>query len=167
MILRMSMALSPLHVTSLVSSIAGAIAVMMWRVREARAAVTAKKLIMPPLGMATGLAMFAVPMFRVPLMWAVAAFIAGAVVLAYPLLKTSRLVRTGDAVMMQRSNAFFVVLLVLAAIRIGARGYLDTVLSVQQTAGLFFLLAFGMIVRWRTQLFLEYRALVKETVEEV
>jgi membrane protein CcdC involved in cytochrome C biogenesis len=51
------------------------------------------------------------------------------------------------------------VLLVLAAVRIAARGYLDTLLTVQQTAGLFFMLALGMILRWRVQMLLEYRAL--------
>ena len=61
--------------------------------------------------------------------------------------------------MLQRSNAFLAVLLVLAAVRIAARGYLDTVLTVQQTASLFFMLAFGMILRWRVQMLLEYRAL--------
>jgi len=104
--------------------------------------------------------MFLVPMFRVPWIWAVGAFVSGALILAYPLLKTSRLIREGDRVMMQRSNVFFGVLILLAIIRIGARGYLDTVLTVQQTAGLFFLLAFGMIVRWRTQMYLEYQTLI-------
>ena len=66
--------------------------------------------------------------------------------------------------MMQRSNAFFAVLIVLAGIRIAARGYLDRVLSVQQTAALFFILAFGMILRWRAQMFLEYRALAGDAV---
>jgi membrane protein CcdC involved in cytochrome C biogenesis len=135
---------------------------MFWRVQEGRTAVTPKKIIIPPLGMSTGLAMFVVPMFRVPWLWAAVAFIIGALILAYPLLKTSRLVRDGDRVMMQRSNVFFGVLILLAVIRIGARGYLDTVLTVQQTAGLFFLLAFGMIVRWRTQMYFEYRALMRE-----
>jgi membrane protein CcdC involved in cytochrome C biogenesis len=109
--------------------------------------------------MATGFAMFAVPVFRVPVTWAIDAFLLGALVLAYPLLRTSRLIREGDAVMMQRSNAFLAVILVLAAIRIAARGYLDTLLTVQQTAGLFFILAFGMILRWRAQMLLEYRSL--------
>ena len=149
------------HVLSLVSSIAGAIVVMFWRVQEGRTPVSSKKIIMPPIGMATGLAMFAIPMFRVPWLWAIVAFTVGAILLAYPLLKTSRLVLENDRIMMQRSNVFFGVLILLAIIRIGARGYLDTVLTVQQTAGLFFLLAFGMIVRWRTQMYFEYRALVR------
>jgi membrane protein CcdC involved in cytochrome C biogenesis len=147
---------------SLVTSIMGAIAVMIWRVRESRTAVSARKIIIPPLGMATGFMMFTVPAFRVPWGWAACAFLAGAVGLSYPLLRTSRLVREGDTVMAQRSHAFFAVVILLAGIRVAARGYLDTVLSVQQTAGLFFILAFGMILRWRTQMFLQYRALVSE-----
>ena len=103
--------------------------------------------------------MFIVPAFRIPWTWAGSAFLVGAVGLAYPLLRTSRLVRQGEVVMMQRSSAFFTVVLGLAAIRILARAYFDTFLSVQQTAALFFVLAFGMIVRWRTRMYLEYRRL--------
>ena len=149
-----------LNVLSLISSVVGAIVVLMWRVRETRRPVSAKSIIIPPLGMATGFSMFIVPMFRVPLTWGIGAFVAGAIALAYPLMRTSRLVREGDAVMLQRSNVFFAVLILLAGIRIGARSYFDHILTVQQTAGLFFVLAFGMILRWRTQMFLEYRALV-------
>ncbi len=154
--------LPPLHVLSLVSSVLGAIGVMVWRVRETRSPVSPRKIILPPMGMATGFAMFVVPVFRVPWTWAAAAFLVGAFVLAYPLLRTSRLIREGEVVMMQRSKAFLAILMVLAGIRLGARGYLDSVLSVQQTAALFFILAFGMILRWRMQMFLEYRALAGE-----
>lgn len=154
----------PLRLLSLISSIAGASAVMAWRVRETRTPVSVKKIVIPPLGMSTGLCMFAMPAFRVPWAWALAAFLAGALALAYPLMRTSRLVRDGEVVMMQRSNAFLAILIVLAGVRIAARGYLDTLLSVQQTAALFFVLAFGMILRWRAQMLLDYRALVGPSV---
>jgi membrane protein CcdC involved in cytochrome C biogenesis len=145
--------------TAVTGSILGLLAVMAWRVREARGAVSIRKIVLPPLGMATGFSMFIVPAFRIPWAWAAIAFLTGAVALAYPLLLTSRLVRQGEVIMMQRSNAFFTVILGLAAIRLLARGYLDTVLSAQQTGALFYLLAFGMILRWRTQMLLEYRKL--------
>jgi membrane protein CcdC involved in cytochrome C biogenesis len=152
-----------LNVLSLIASVLGATAVMIWRVRETRHPVSPRRIIIPPMGMATGFSMFASPMFRVPWAWAGAAFLTGALVLAYPLLRSSRLVREGDIVMMQRSNAFFAVLIVLAGIRLAAREYFDTLVSIQQTAALFFVLAFGMILRWRTQMLLEYRALVGQT----
>ena len=150
------------NIASLFSSIVGAIAVLFWRVRETRTPVSTRKIVIPPMGMATGFSMFFVPMFRVPLLWALIAFLAGALLLAYPLLRTSRLVRSGDVVMMQRSRAFLAIIIVLAGIRLAAHGYLDTVMSVQQTAGLFFILAFGMILRWRAQMLLDYRALVAQ-----
>jgi membrane protein CcdC involved in cytochrome C biogenesis len=145
--------------TSIFGSLVGLAAVIVWRVREGRTAVSAKKIVIPPLGMATGFSMFIVPAFRIPWIWAGSAFLVGAVGLAYPLLRTSKLVRQGEVVMMQRSSAFFTVILMLAAIRILARAYFDSFLSVQQTGALFFVLAFGMIVRWRAQMYLEYRRL--------
>ena len=145
--------------TSAVGAVIGLLGVLAWRVREGRTAVTVKKIVMPPLGMATGFCMFLVPAFRVPWTWALVAFLVGAVALAYPLLITSRLVRSGEAIMMQRSNAFFLVVIALAAIRYFARGYFDRIMSIDQTAALFFVLAFGMILRWRLRMLSEYRAL--------
>jgi membrane protein CcdC involved in cytochrome C biogenesis len=64
--------------------------------------------------------------------------------------------------MMKRSSAFLAVILVLAAVRFFARGYFDTILTAQQTAALFFILAFGMIVRWRAKILLDFRKLTSE-----
>ena len=137
----------------------GLVAVTIWRLREARSAVSLKKIVIPPLGMATGFSMFFVPEFRVPWEWAGLAFLLGAAVLAWPLLLTTRLELRGDTVMMKRSSAFLAVLLVLAAIRFFARGYFNTFFDEKQTAGLFFILAFGMIVCWRAKLLFEFRRL--------
>lgn len=144
---------------SIVGSLVGLAAVLVWRIREGRTAVSVKKIIIPPLGMATGFSMFVVPAFRFPWTWGIVAFLLGAVGLAYPLLRTSRLVRQGNDIMMQRSTAFFSVILILAAVRILAHGYFDTLLTVEQSGALFFVLAFGMIVRWRFNMLLEYRRL--------
>jgi membrane protein CcdC involved in cytochrome C biogenesis len=154
-----------LHIgTSIFVSIGGLIVVTIWRLREVRSAVSLRKIIIPPLGMATGFCMFFVPAFRIPWTWAGAAFLIGAAALAYPLLLTTRLIRQGDAIMMKRSSAFLAVLFVLAAIRFLARGYFDTILTVQQSAALFFVLAFGMIVRWRARLLIDFRKLTSESV---
>src|SRR5580698_945457 len=147
---------------SIFVSLAGLLAVTMWRLREARSAVSLKKIVIPPLGMATGFSMFVVPAFRIPWAWAGLAFLIGAAALAWPLLLTTRLERRGEAVMMKRSSAFLLVLLLLAAIRFFARGYFDTILTTQQTAGIFFILAFGMIVVWRAKLLMDFLRLTAD-----
>ena len=118
-----------------------------------------KNIVLPPLGMATGMSMFVMERFRVPWLWAGAALALGAAVLAWPLIRTTRLERRGEDVILHRSKALFVVIFGLAALRFLARGYLDTVLTGGQTAALAYLLAFGMIARWRVQMLLDYRAL--------
>jgi membrane protein CcdC involved in cytochrome C biogenesis len=148
--------------TSILIALAGMVAVITWRLREARSAVSLKKIVIPPLGMATGFCMFIAPAFRIPWAWAGIAFLVGAIALAWPLLLTTRLIRVDGAVMMKRSSAFVVVILVLAAIRFFARGYFDTLLTAPQTAALFFILAFGMIVIWRAKLLLDFRKLTIE-----
>ena len=153
--------------TSILVSLAGLIADITWRLREARTAVSVRKIIIPPLGMATGFCMFFIPAFRIPWAWACVAFLIGYVALAWPLLLTTRLIRRENAIMMKRSSAFLVVIFVLAAIRFLARGYFDTILTVQQSAALFFVLAFGMILRWRTRLMLDFRKLTAEYAPEV
>uniref|UniRef100_E6QK88 Cytochrome c biogenesis protein CcdC n=1 Tax=mine drainage metagenome TaxID=410659 RepID=E6QK88_9ZZZZ len=143
-----------------VVTVFGLMGILAWRVKEGRSAVTVKKIIMPPVGMATGFCMFFAPQFRVPFLWAIAAFTIGAVALAYPLLATSRLELEGDAIMMKRSKAFFLVIIALAAVRYFAREYFDHMLTLEQTGGLFFILAFGMILRWRMTMLARYRQLL-------
>jgi membrane protein CcdC involved in cytochrome C biogenesis len=131
----------------------------MWRLREGRRAVTLKTIVIPPLGMSTGFSMFLVPAFRVHWTWALEAFLVGACMLSVPLIRTTRLILENGIVMMRRSKIFFGVVLFLAAIRYFARDYIGHIISVEQTAGLFFILAFGMILIWRASMYFEYKQL--------
>ncbi len=149
----------PVAVVVLVT-VAGAAAMLAWRVREARTPVSTRKIVVPPLGMSTGFLMFLAPGARVPWSWASVAFALGAIVFAVPLTRTSRLVRTGDVVWMQRSRAFLWILLGLLAVRTALRAYVEHVVTPLQTGALFFVLAFGMIARWRIGMLLEYRRLL-------
>jgi membrane protein CcdC involved in cytochrome C biogenesis len=143
----------------LLMSIAGAVVVTAWRMRETNAAVTARKIVIPPLAMSTGFFMFVAPQARVPVRWAVAALLVGALVLSWPLALTSKLTRVGDEIRMVRSRAFLWILAGLVAVRFAARGYVETMINPVQTGALFFLLAFGMIGRWRVGMYLEFQRL--------
>ena len=144
---------------SLAAAVIGALAVLAWRMHESRRPVSLRGLVIPPLGMSTGFSMFAMHAFRVPWTWAISAFVLGAALLAHPVIATSRLTREGDVIMMRRSPWFILIILALAAVRLALRGYVETIISPEQTAGLFFILAFGMIVRWRSSLYLQYQRL--------
>jgi membrane protein CcdC involved in cytochrome C biogenesis len=146
------------------AAVVGAAVILVWRVHETRRPVTERKIIMPPLGMSTGLAMFLVPQLRIPFSWALCALASGAVFLAYPLIKTSQLTRDGDLVMLQRGRAFLWILLALVAFRLSARAYIGTVVNPMQTAAIFFLLAYGMILRWRATMWVQYRRLVAQPI---
>src|SRR5437868_2549559 len=134
----------------------GGIGVLAWRVRETRVPVTRRSITIPPLAMSTGLGMFVVPQMRIPLWWAASALVAGAILLALPLIHSTTLELREGVVYMQRSRAFLVILLVLLAIRLALHDYIGHLISPMQTASVFFLLAFGMIVRWRLNMLRQF-----------
>jgi membrane protein CcdC involved in cytochrome C biogenesis len=142
-----------------VAALAGAAAILAWRVRESTRPVTAAGLVLPPLAMSTGFAMFALPAFRIPWSWAAGAFLAGALLFSWPLFRTSTLQRAGDVIVMRRSRAFLWILLGLVAVRLGLRTWIDHFISPTRTGALFFVIAFGMIAVWRVRLLLAWRAL--------
>jgi membrane protein CcdC involved in cytochrome C biogenesis len=152
----------PSHAQALAVSLLGAIAILVWRVRETTRPITPRRIVIPPLGMSTGFGMFAAPQTRIPWAWAFAAFALGALVLSYPLIKTSRLHREGDAIYLNRSKAFLWVIFGLFALRLALRSYVEQYVSLLQTGAIFFVLAFGMIVRWRVTMFRDYRRLMRE-----
>jgi membrane protein CcdC involved in cytochrome C biogenesis len=153
--------LSTVRLTALAIPVAAALGVLAWRLRETRRALSLRSILLPPAMMSTGLAMFLAPPFRVPWTWALAAFATGALVFAYPLLRSTTLERQDRDVRLRRSRSFLVVLIGLVVIRLVLRDYVDDVISPQQTAGLFFLIALGMILRWRTAMYFQFKALAR------
>jgi membrane protein CcdC involved in cytochrome C biogenesis len=158
------MDLVKLRLPLLIMSIVGGVIVISWRLRETSRPITARKILIPPLGMSTGLFMFIHPATRIPLSWAALAVISGTLLFTYPLHKSSRLTRDGDVIRLQRSRAFLWILFGLVAVRFAARGYVEQHVNALQTGSIFFLIALGMIVPWRILMFLEYRKLVGQTV---
>jgi membrane protein CcdC involved in cytochrome C biogenesis len=135
----------------------GGVAILFWRVRETRVPLTVKAIVIPPLAMSTGFFMFLSPPLRVPLLWAVVSFLFGALVLSYPIIRTSHLKLRDGVVHLQRSRWFLAILLILLAIRLLLHDYIGQHISPLQTAAVFYLMAFGMIVRWRAGMYWEYQ----------
>lgn len=152
--------ISAYRLIPVVAPFVGGTAVLVWRFRETRTPVTTRKIVIPPLGMSTGFLMFVRPEMRISMPAALGAFLAGALVLAVPLARTSSMERQGDVVMLRRSNRFLLILLGLFLLRILLHDYIGHLLPPRQTAALFFILAYGMILRWRIGMYIRFRRLV-------
>lgn len=139
--------------------ILGGLLLLVWRVHETRVPVSVTSIVIPPIGMSTGSFMFLSPMTRVPWSWAIAALLFGFFVLSWPLVRSSRLEPRDGVVYMRRSRAFLWILFGLFSLRLILHDYIGHLISPLQTAGVFYLMAFGMIVRWRSALYAGYRRL--------
>lgn len=135
----------------------GAIGVVIWRIRETTRPLTMKSILIPPIAMSTGHCMFFYPPARVPIEWALAAYIAGAILLALPLIHSTHLTPKNDAIYVTRSKAFMWVIFALLVVRTALRGYIEQYVSIIQTGALFYLLAFGMIVHWRWNMYVRFK----------
>jgi membrane protein CcdC involved in cytochrome C biogenesis len=150
-----------IHTVSLIGSLVAAILVIFVRLRSSGKPVNVMKIIMPPIGMSTGFLMFVVPFTRIPFTWGLASFAAGALLFAYPLIRTSRFHSVNGIIYLQRSKAFIWILLVLLIIRLALHEYVEAYITIYQTGAVFFILAFGMLLPWRVAMYLQYRELQK------
>lgn len=136
-----------------------ALTVIALRLRATGKPTNARRIILPPLGMTTGFAMFLFPQMRIPWLWAIAAFLVGACLFAYPLIRTSTFATEGGQVVLKRSKAFVFILLLLLVVRLTLHNYVEHYVSLQQTASLFFILAYGMLLPWRLVMLIKFRRL--------
>ncbi|TDL34945.1 cytochrome c biogenesis protein CcdC [Jeotgalibacillus sp. S-D1] len=133
--------------------------VLMIRMKAARRPVSAKKIILPPLFMSTGALMFIFPFFRVTPLELTEALLVG-MIFSIVLIKTSNFEEREEGIFMKPSKAFPFILIGLLVIRIIMKLVLSSTIDVGALSGMFWILAFGMIVPWRISMYLQYRKLV-------
>ncbi|MDH5761279.1 MAG: cytochrome c biogenesis protein CcdC [Gemmatimonadota bacterium] len=63
----------------------------------------------------------------------------------------------GDVVLMRRSNGFLLIFLGLLALRLLLHEWVSEILPARQTGAVFFVLAYGIILRWRVGMYLWFR----------
>ncbi|MBD1371130.1 cytochrome c biogenesis protein CcdC [Hazenella sp. IB182357] len=143
-----------------ITAICMGITIMVLRIRATQKPTSAKKIILPPFAMSTGFLMFILlPTTRIPWSWAFFSFAIGAIFLATPLIRTSQFHIVEDQIYLKRSRAFIFILLLLGIVRFSLHSYIEQYLSIFQTAGLFFILAFGMLLPWRISMYIQYKQL--------
>ncbi|UII57523.1 cytochrome c biogenesis protein CcdC [Cytobacillus spongiae] len=135
--------------------------VMFVRMRAAKKPATAKKIILPPIFMSTGALMFVFPMFRVTPLEIVEAAGVG-MLFSILLIKTSKFEIRDNEIYLKRSRAFIFILIGLLIVRIIAKLVLSSSIDYGELSGMFWILAFGMIVPWRIAMYLNFRKIHNE-----
>jgi membrane protein CcdC involved in cytochrome C biogenesis len=135
-----------------------AIAVIFIRMKATEKPVTKKKIILPPLFMSTGALMFVFPVFRVSLLQFTEALLVGAI-FSILLIKTTHFEVRDNDIYVKRSKAFAIILIGLLIIRIGLKVVLTSTINIGEIGGMFWILAFGMIVPWRLAMYRKYEKL--------
>ncbi|GGG74127.1 CcdC family protein [Paenibacillus radicis (ex Gao et al. 2016)] len=139
----------------IVSMLAGSFLIFM-RIRAGKQPTSLRKIIIPPMGMATGFIMFAFPFMHIPLLWGLSAFGTGMLIFAFPLIVTTRLERVDADIYVKRSKAFIFIMVTLFIIRLSLHSVVEQYMSIPQTGAVFYLLAFGMIIPWRLAMVSDY-----------
>lgn len=129
------------------------------RVKASARPTNAKKILIPPLAMSTGMLQFLVPAFRLTWLEVGEALIVGLIFSVF-LIKTSNFEKRDGEVYLSRSKAFFIVVFVLLAIRTVMKAFLEDEVNIFATGGLFYLIAWGMIVPWRIAMYQKYKQIV-------
>lgn len=105
--------------------------------------------------------MFIDPVFRVTRGELIEAVVLGLFFSLF-LIKTSKFEIRGNDIYLKRSKAFVWILLSLIAIRFGLKTYLGRTIDYGQLSGMFYLLAFSMIVPWRIAMYVSYKKLAAQ-----
>ena len=104
--------------------------------------------------------MFIFKEFRVPSMQIVEALIVG-MLFSIILIKTTNFEIRNNDIYMKRSKAFLFILLGLLIIRLVGKLILSSTIDVGELGGMFWILAFGMIVPWRVAMLVKFNKLEK------
>ncbi|KYD32069.1 hypothetical protein B4110_1378 [Parageobacillus toebii] len=135
-----------------------ALLVLFVRMKASNKPTNAKKIILPPIFMSTGALMFIDPVFRVTKGELIEAVVLGAFFSIF-LIKTSKFEIINGKIYLKRSKAFIFILVGLIVIRLGLKTYLGRTIDYRQLSGMFYLLAFSMIVPWRVAMYITYKKL--------
>ncbi|MCZ0754148.1 CcdC family protein [Anoxybacillus sp. J5B_2022] len=148
-------------IASSVVAVMMAFLILFVRMKAAKKPTNAKKIILPPIFMSTGSLMFLNPLFRVTRGELIEAIVLGAFFSIF-LIKTSKFEIRDNHIYLKRSKAFVWILVGLIVIRLALKSYLGRTIDYHQLSGMFYLLAFAMIVPWRVAMYVSYKRLERQ-----
>ena len=137
-----------------------AVFVMIVRLRSQKKPINEKKIIIPPIAMSTGALMFIFEEFRVAPIQILEASALG-IVFSLLLIATSKFEVRDQDIYMKRSKAFIFILVGLLILRIILKLIFSNSLDVGELGGMFFILAWSMIIPWRLAMLVQFKKLKK------
>ena len=144
-----------------IGAVCMAIFAMFVRMKAAKKPASAKKILLPPVFMSTGALMYIFPEFRLTPIEMVESVVVG-MLFSILLIKTSQFEIKDQDIYLKRSRAFAFILIGLLVIRIVAKLILSVSFDYGELSGMFFLLAFSMIVPWRIAMYRNYQKVALE-----
>lgn len=133
------------------------------RMKASKKPASIKKIILPPIMMATGSWMFIIPAFRIGWDQVVEALLIG-IICSIFLIKTSKFEVQGEEIYLVPSRAFPIILFSLLLIRLVFKLIVGSYISLGETTGMFFILALGMIITWRIVMLLQFIKIRKKAM---
>lgn len=148
-------------VASTVVAVFMAVVMIFVRLKAARKPASVKKIILPPIFMSTGALMFLFPEFRVNWTEVMEALMVG-IIFSVFLIKTSKFEIKQNEIYLIPSKSFIFILFGLLFLRTIIKLIVGSKISLGETSGMFFLLAFGMIITWRIAMLVKFKKLEKQ-----
>ena len=139
---------------------------MVVRSRSAKKPASAKKILLPPLFMSTGALMFIFPFFRVAPLQIAEALGAG-IIFSIVLIWTSKFEVKDGEIYLKQSKAFLFILIGLLLLRLTAKVILSSTIDIGELGGMFWILAFGMIIPWRAAMYIQFKKLTEKNKSTV
>ena len=148
--------------TTILAVVMGTFALFI-RLRAQKKPVSAKKILIPPFAMSTGALMFIFEEFRVAPLQILEAVALG-LVFSVILIATSKFEVRESAIYMKQSKAFPFILVGLLIFRVILKTLFAESLDVGELAGMFFILAFSMLLPWRIGMLIRFKKLQKSHI---
>lgn len=138
-----------------------AVTMIVFRMKQAEKPTSKRKIILPPVFMSSGALMFLIPVFRISMLEVLEVLVVGAFFSIF-LIKSTKFEIRQDQIYVIPSKSFIFILVGLLIIRLIIKQIIGSTISFGETSGMFFLLAFGMILTWRLDMLVRYIQLQKK-----
>lgn len=140
-----------------------AVGMMIIRAKSSKKPASLKKIILPPVFMSTGAIMYLMPQFRLSPS-EIAESIALGMIFSIVLIKTSAFEIKEGEIYLKRSKVFFFAIIGLFIVRTALKFILSATINLGALSGMFFLVAFAMLLPWRVAMFMQYKKLQLQLV---